>query len=359
MTVRVGVLGCGGIARSAHVPSLMRIAGARVVAIADPDAARLAAVRALATDARPVADYHDVLAMPDVDAVIVALPPALHADAALAALTHGKHVYVEKPLAATVADGARVVTAAEGSALTAMMGFNYRYNPIVQDARARIAGGAIGALIGVRTVFATSVRTLAPWKHRRELGGGVLLDLAVHHIDLIHFLLDAHVVDVSADIRSVRTEHDTAFLHLRLTGDCSATSMFSLSGVEEDRIEVYGTNGKVTIDRYASLRAEVSAPAARGAFGHAASRLIGELRELPYALRKQRAPMHDPSFPAAMQAFVQAVHQRTPASPSLRDGLRTLEVIDAAESSARSGRVVALRPATAAIPQSIIDGAGV
>src|SRR3954466_10841448 len=106
MSVRLGVLGCGGSARAAHLPSLARLPGARIIALADTVPDNLEAARALASDARLVADYGDVLAMPEVDAVVIALPPALHADAAIAALDQGKHIYVEKPLATSVDDAA-------------------------------------------------------------------------------------------------------------------------------------------------------------------------------------------------------------------------------------------------------------
>jgi predicted dehydrogenase len=348
MTVRIGVLGCGSIARAAHLPSLMRMADARVVALADHDASSLSAAHAMVPEAKAAHDFADVVAMPDVDAIVVALPPALHADAAIAALHHGKHVYVEKPLATGLADAARVVAEARRAMVTSMVGFNYRFHPVVQDARTRITGGAIGTPVGVRSVFATAARAIAPWKQRRESGGGVLLDLAVHHVDLVHFLLDTDVADVWADVQSVRTEHDTAFIHMRLTRGGAASSMFSLSAVEEDRIEVYGTSGKITIDRYGSLRVEVTRPAARGAFSLAAGRLAGELAQFPAAVRKRRSPMHDPSFPAALQAFVRAARDHTAVTPSLLDGARALAVIEAAESSVHSGRVV---------PVPALDGA--
>lgn len=336
------MLGCGSIACAAHLPSLLRNAAATIVAVSDASVANLASASAIARNARPVADYTDVLAMPEVDAVIIALPPALHATAAIAAIERGKHTYVEKPLATTAKDAARMVAAARRSTLTAMVGFNYRFHPIVQNARARIGQGVIGTPIGIRSVFATAAKPIASWKQRRDSGGGVLLDLAVHHVDLAHFLLDATTLDVWADVRSVRTEHDTASLHLRLTNGATVSSLFSLSAVEEDRIEVYGTAGKITIDRYASLRAEVRPPQARGALGSAVGHLVGELAELSAAVRKRLAPMHDPSFPAAMDAFVRAVRDRSPASPSFVDGLRVAAVVDAAEASVQSGRVVAV-----------------
>src|SRR5690348_8661170 len=293
MQVRLGILGCGSIARAAHLRSLASINGAAVVAIADTDPANLAAAQPLAPHARAVRDYTAVLGLPDVDAVVIALPPALHADAALVALQRGNHVYVEKPLATTVTDAERVVSAAHASGLTAMMGFNYRYNPIVQRARARLAAGAVGAVAGVRTVFATPRRAIPVWKQQRDTGGGVLLDLAVHHVDLVRFLLDADVTHVSAEVQSVASDQDTAFLQLRLTTGVTVQSMCSLSAVDEDRIEIYGSSAKLTIDRYGSLRAEETSITPRGALQLAVTRLVGEMSAAPYALAKLRAPLHD------------------------------------------------------------------
>ena len=342
MAVRIGVLGCGGIARTAHLRSLARTPGAEVVALADADPANLAAARSLAPAAQCVGDYAHVLQMGDVDAVIVALPPALHADAALLAIRRGKHVYVEKPLATSVADANHVITAWQDSGLTGMMGFNYRYNPIVRRARERIAAGAAGNPIGVRTVFSTPRRAIPSWKRQRDTGGGALLDLAVHHIDLVRFLLDAEISQVSAEVRSVSSDQDTAFLQLGLTNGATAQSMVSLSAIEDDRIEVYGSDARVTIDRYRSLRLEETPARAGGALSGAVKRLIGEMAAVPYALERRRAPLHDPSFPAAIAAFVRAIQDGADATPSLGDGYRALAVIEAAELSAASGRAVSL-----------------
>ena len=357
MRVRIGILGCGVIAKVAHLPSLLRVAGADVVALADPDASSLEAAQAVARGARAVTDYHDVLAFRDVDAVIVALPPALHADAAVAALQHGKHVYVEKPLATLASDGLRVLEAWDGTGLTAMMGFNYRFHPIVREARARVAAGEIGAIVAARTVFTTPPRTLPLWKQRRVTGGGVLLDLAVHHIDLIRFLVGADIASVFADLRSDRSEDDSAFLHLRLTNGCRVQCLFSLTAADDDRFEIHGSAARLTVDRYRSLRVDVTAGTS-GAIGNAVARVTGEMSAFPLAFAKLRAPMNDPSFPAAVNAFVNAVRERTPVSPDVRDGYRALAVVEAAEQSARSGQVVALEPQPPTI-RSRADVAGV
>ena len=357
MTIRIGVLGCGGIARAAHLPSLSRLGDARVVALADADAASLAAARAAAPSAKAVSDYRHVLDMPGVDAVLIALPPALHAEAAIGALQRGQHVYIEKPLATSLADARRVLAASDEAArdadaarrTVAMMGFNYRWNPLIQQARARIAAGMIGEPVALRTVFSTPARELPQWKRHREAGGGVLLDLAVHHIDLARFLTGAEIATVSAELQSMRTEHDTALLQMVLTNGVTAQSMFSLAAVDEDRIDVYGTDAKLSIDRYRSLRVEVVPAAAGGAIGFAVTRFVGELAALPYAVRKMRAPLNDPSFTMALEAFVRAVHDPfavtsdvTEVTSDVTDGFRAAAVIEAAESSARSHRAVAV-----------------
>ena len=343
MVNRVAILGCGAIARSAHIPSILRERDVTVAVLADRDAQNLAAARALVGDAHAVAEYRDVLAMPDVDAVVIALPPALHADAAVAALETGKHVYVEKPLATSLADAQRVVAAAHGKRVVGMMGFNYRFNPLTQQAKAKIAAKAIGDVVAVRTVFSTATRPLATWKQRRDSGGGALLDLAVHHIDLVRHLLDANITSVSATLTSIRAEHDTVTLQLGLTTNAVAQIFCSLSAVDEDRIDVYGTNGKLSVDRYGSLRVDVSPPGARGAVGLAVGRLAGEIGAMGYGAEKRRAPMHDPSFPAAIGAFVKSIRDGSPATPSLIDGLRAIEIIDAAERSAETGQRIELR----------------
>ncbi len=315
---------------------------ARVVALADADPTRLADARQLASGALAFSDYVELLDMTDVDAIIVALPPALHAAAAIAALGRGKHVYVEKPLAVSLDEGRRVLEAWEGTSLIGMMGFNYRRNPVIARARAMIASGRLGSVVAARTVFSTQARSEPDWKRVRASGGGVLLDLAVHHIDLLRFLLGSEVTEVAADLRSRASEGDTAFLRLCLTSGCVVQSFFSLGTVEEDRIELYGTKAKLTLDRYRSLRVEVTGTGAQGALGSAVRRAAREWTALPYALRKMRAPLHEPSFAPTLASFVRSAARGEPASPDLRDGFRALAVVEAAEASTRFSRTIAM-----------------
>jgi predicted dehydrogenase len=180
------------------------------------------------------------------------------------------------------------------------------------------------------------------WKQTRSKGGGVLLDLASHHIDLVRFLFRQEVRTVYAVIESRCSEHDTATLLLRLADGLRVQSLFSLGGVDEDRFEIYGQAGKLTVDRCRSLDVEfVDA-------GRATSRLrrlTKSVRRIPYLFKKLQSPWHEPSHRESLSRFVSAARERdtvSPDLPDLWDGYRSLEVICAAEESAQTGRWVSL-----------------
>jgi myo-inositol 2-dehydrogenase/D-chiro-inositol 1-dehydrogenase len=191
-------------------------------------------------------------------------------------------------------------------------------------------------------VFSTASHPLPEWKQARRSGGGALLDLASHHVDLVRFFFKQEVQAVSAELRSQRAEGDSAILHLRLADGLLVQSFFSLSAVDEDRFEVYGQAGKLMVDRYRSLDVEIIET------GREFSRLsrvthgLRSLRNGPHLLKKLLAPGHEPSYREALLRFVSAVRGDGVAAPDLLDGSRSLEVICAAERSARTGQSVSL-----------------
>jgi myo-inositol 2-dehydrogenase/D-chiro-inositol 1-dehydrogenase len=340
----VGVIGCGWIARAAHLPLLARMPGLRVAAVADPDAGCRAAAARLAPGAAAYADYEELLDASGIDAVIIAASSGVHATLAVAALERGKHVYLEKPLATTLADGRRVLAAWRRAGVVGMTGFNYRFNSLYERAGLRLLRGDIGRVTAARSVFATAPRELAAWKRARASGGGVLLDLGSHHVDLVRHWLGAEVRSVTAAVRSVRDEDDSAALTMELGDGTLVQSLFSLAAVEDDRFEFYGEHGRLVVDRLASLTVRVDPPL-RGPADHvrALARAAQGALNVGYALRKRRSPLHEPSFAVALAHFVAAARAGTldaAEAPSFDDGYAALAVIVAAEESARSGRSV-------------------
>ncbi|HEY8668566.1 MAG TPA: Gfo/Idh/MocA family oxidoreductase, partial [Tepidisphaeraceae bacterium] len=341
---KIALIGCGQIARAVHLKLLPALKGAQLVAIAEPDPAARSQASAMAPAARAFADYRELL-QTDVDAVIICLPNALHAPVAIEALRAGKHVYLEKPLATNLPDGAAVLDAWKSSHRVGAIGFNYRFNPLIQSLRNQLRqGGAsgIGKLLAVRTIFSTAAAELPLWKRSRATGGGVLLDLASHHIDLIRYLLvPAEIESVSATISSTRHEADTAALEMRLSSGALIQSFFSWSSIEEDRIEIFGEAGKLVVDRYASLMPQFIPPRRRSRLA-GVSQSLSTAAHLPYLLQKMRSPAGEPSFAIALQNFLRAIDGDPSDIATFADGYQSLAIIDAAERFAASGMPIAL-----------------
>jgi len=340
--LRVGVIGCGNIAQKVHLRVLRRLDGVEVAAVAEPDDARRVAGQRLAGCAVIFADYRELLALPGLDAVVIAAPNILHAEIAVEAFGRGKHVYLEKPISTTADEGARVLDAWCQAGTVGMVGFNYRFNPLYLEIRRTIASGRLGKLAAARSVFSSSSkRSLSEWKHDRRDGGGPLLNMASHHADLLYFFFAQRVREVFAAEYSIVSEGDTAAVQFRLESGLVVQSFFSHSAVEEDGFVICGQEGRLSVDRFGSLHVELAGPGYRGWLSRWETQ-FRSLARLPYLAEKMFAPNHETSYRPAMAHFVDSVRRGRAASPDLDDGYRSLQVVLAAEQSACTGKPVTL-----------------
>lgn len=182
--LRVGFLGTGWIGR--HRMAAMIATGAIEAAwLCDPDADGLAQARALAPAARVVGTLEAMLAQRP-DGVVIATPSALHAEQAVAALHAGVHVFCQKPLGRSLAEVDAVLAAARRFGRTIAVDFSYRHTAAFQAVAALVAAGALGDLLAIEAVFHNGYGPGKPWfLDRAQAGGGCLIDLGVHLIDLI------------------------------------------------------------------------------------------------------------------------------------------------------------------------------
>ncbi len=349
--IKIALIGCGAVAQSVHLPVLSGLHNVEIVAIAEADDARRqqTAQRIFAAPQSPRAfsSYQEMLGQTPCDAVFICLPSALHAEAAISALHHKRHIYLEKPLATTLDDGNRVLDAWKNAQTIGVIGFNYRFNRLFQILKRRIQSNEIGEIVALRSVFSTCARDIPQWRQTRATGGGVLFDLASHHLDLLAFLLNQNIVEVSATLCSHLSENDSANLQLKLASGIVAQTFVSLCSVEEDKIEVFGTRGKLVADRYLALDVETVAPqiSHQARLKRSARRLM-TLRHAPYVLQKMRAVNGEPSYEIALRNFINAVQNRkngateTPVLPDFNAGFQSLAVVAAAEESAQSGRII-------------------
>jgi predicted dehydrogenase len=348
--VNIGVIGCGAIAQLVHLRLLPHMPGLRVTALADPDSARLDAALRRVPGASGHVSVEDLLERAAIDAVVVSAPTHLHARIASAALARGAHVYLEKPIASNLDEGRELLEPWRRSGLIGMIGFNCRFNPFYRSLRSLLREGRAGTAVCARTVFSIAPRELPVWKRTRSTGGGVLLDLGSHHIDLMRFLFAQEITRVRATLQSRLSEADTALLELELDGGAVVQSFFSLCATERDEVEVFGDRARLAVGRFTSFDVEVrNNPAGVGETVSRILRRASSMRHVGRALRARRAPLREPGYALALEQFLDAVRAvraggSTPGhAPDFADGFACLQVIDAAERSARSGTDVTVR----------------
>jgi predicted dehydrogenase len=207
--LRAGIAGAGFIG-AVHARSA-RLAGARVagVATSSPERSRAAAERLGAEHA--FATPEELATSDGIDVVHICTPNNLHAELAALALSHGKHVVCEKPLAIGAHQADELVAAAAASGRIATVPFVYRFHPVVREARARIAAGSLGAVRLIHGGYLQdwlSSADDANWRVDPELGGPsrAFADIGSHWCDLVEFITGDRVTAICAQTARVHAE---------------------------------------------------------------------------------------------------------------------------------------------------------
>jgi predicted dehydrogenase len=180
---RLGFLGVGWIGRH-RMEAVLGSGHATVAAIADPVPDAAAAALRAAPEAAIAASFDELLALP-LDGVVIATPSALHADQAVRALERGLAVFCQKPLGRTAPEARRVVDAARASDRLLAVDLSYRFVGGVPELRRAIQAGELGRVHAVNLVFHNAYGPDKPWFYDvRQAGGGCVMDLAIHLVDL-------------------------------------------------------------------------------------------------------------------------------------------------------------------------------
>ena len=201
--MRVGVIGVG-VMGSNHARVFVDMPGVKLVGVVDPDANQ----RDFVTKALGCAGYDSVEALLDagVDAVTIAAPTHLHHGMALTCIARGVHVLVEKPIASSVEEGREIIAAARREGVTLMVGHVERFNPAVEAIKNAIRG---------EDILSIAITRVGPFPPRMS-NVGVVIDLAVHDIDLIRWFTDSDIIEVQPQLSSAVAEReDIALLQFR------------------------------------------------------------------------------------------------------------------------------------------------
>ena len=283
----------------------------------------------------------DALARDDWDAAVVVTPPATHGPVAETILRGGRHVLLEKPLAATLADGEALVRIAAETGRTLMVAQNYRYRPQIRAVQAAIRDGEIGRVRAVATRFHRDTRTVfGEGDFRYSMAEPLIIDMAVHHFDMLRAMTGEDVTELYG--RSwhvpggVYEDHPAAAVVMTLTNGATATYDGNWAGFDTDTSwdgewDIVGDTGRI---RW---------------------RTEGQSNVVDLI------PLHGPSRPLALnddaptdQAglladFVRAVASDELPQTSAQDNVRSLAIVLGAVESAASGQVVKLLQRATAI----------
>jgi predicted dehydrogenase len=281
--MQVGVIGAGAFAEACHLPGLQKHPHAKVVAICGRNHARTRAMADRFGIPAVYTDYRELCARADIDAVTIVTPNAAHAEQAVVAFQHGKHVFCEKPLGVTVAEADEMLRAAEASQKIHQVGFIYRYLYGVQELKRLIGLGMIGEPHYVRVQFDTwqglNPESVVGFREKISLaGGGMLYDVGCHLFDLTTFVVGAiqAVTGFTKLIPRERIDISTGKLAAVETDDIAASWFVCENGLrgqwfasratpcsaEKAYIEVIGQEGalKASLSRGSVDTLQVSRP---------------------------------------------------------------------------------------------------
>ena len=344
MAVRVGVIGAGAYAQRAHLPPLQEHRDAEVAALCRRNPVRLAEAADTFDVAGRYTDYTDLLAEDSLDAVTISLPHNLHYQAARAALDHGLHVLVDKPLTLRADHAQELVTLAERRGLTLMVAFNRHYEPPFTRAHELLADGAIGELRLIQAYMAydwdlwlqpserrftgagaamldgvsdTQSTLLHETSFRGDAaanGGGFFADGGAHLLEACLWLADSPAATVFAQMDSPEADLYTA-LNLRLRSGvlCSLACVGDTPTPRDFGFHLYGATGAIHM-RWGHLTLE---------------------RELRDPVTFDNSSMS--FFGSAPANFIDVILGRAEPRATAHDGLRQVAAMEAAYRSARSG----------------------
>ena len=319
--LRIGIVGLGRLGQRHAQALAFSTRNCVLTAACSPVAAEQAYAREQLGIQQVYARYEDLLASPDVDAVVLVTPTSLHADQAIAALQAGKHLFVEKPLALNLPDCERVLAEAEKHPdLIAMVGFVRRFDPSYRAAQASIAAGEIGRPFIVRSQTCDQNDPEGFFVKFAPTSGGIFMDCSVHDIDLARWMLGRPKA-----LRAFATgtialhpglaacgDVDNGIAVVEFEGGAKAVLYASrtMAHGHETSTEVIGTAGKLTIGEHA-----------------ARDRIItSDAHGVRHAVLKDFYERFQAAFAAEMAEFVGACRGETQLTLTLSDAMEATRI---------------------------------
>lgn len=318
MTLKVAVIGVGAMGRN-HVRVYYELPGVQLVGVSDLDGnAAAAATRLYST--QTFTDYRQMLDETRPDAVTIAVPTEYHRETALEVISRGIHLLIEKPIASTVEEGQEIIDAAAQANVCLQIGHIERFNPAVIALRQQLSENALGK------VYQIDARRQGPFPGRIK-DVGVVVDLAVHDIDVIRYITGAEITRVYAEtaqrIHETREDMVTGLLRL----DNGAVGTLTINWLTPTKIrELYvtGERGMFRVDYLTQdLYFFENAAAPVGDWPYLNLRGVNEGRMIRHIVAKKE-PLR-----AELESFIAAAKGEKPVPVTGQDGLKSLALAQA------------------------------
>ena len=335
--VNIAIFGVGRIGKI-HLKNLLRFPGVSVVAVADthyPAEEFKKEFKDVFFSSKP----DEVLAMPEVEAVLICTPTSSHAPMIELALKSGKHIFCEKPVDLSLERTKALVDMANQSTVKLMLGFNRRFDPDFLQARRSIQAGRIG---DIQIIKITSRDPGLPPLDYIKNSGGLFMDMAIHDFDMARYMMGKEVKEVySRGLVLVDKQVgevgdvDTALTTLIFEDDTYAVidnSRKAIYGYDQ-RLEVFGNKGMIQVDNNQHHRNVISDA-------------DGIHHSLPLDFFMDR---YAASYLNEIQFFIDALSKNEPIPVSGNDGLKATIIAVAAKKSVLEGRPVAISEITAGL----------
>lgn len=331
--LKIGIIGAGRIGK-VHTESIMRyVAGATVKSVADPYMTEETAAWAKSMGVEKVGkDYREILADPEIDAVLICSSTDTHSPISLEAIAAGKHIFCEKPVDHDLGKIKAVMEALEGSDVKYQVGFNRRFDHNFAAAREAVASGKIGDLAVLKI---TSRDPGAPPVSYIKVSGGIFLDMTIHDFDMVRFVSGDEVEEIYAaggvtvdPAIGEAGDIDTAVITLRLRSGAIAVidNCRRASYGYDQRLEAFGSKGQVAIANDTQSSAVVSDA-------------NGVTAEKPLHFFLER---YMQAYASEVAAFVDAVANDKPVPVGIEAGLQSVLIGIAAKRSLELNRPVRL-----------------
>ena len=328
MSVKWGIIGCGDVAEHKGGPALYQAKGSELVAVMRRDIKKAKEFAQRHGVKRYYGSVEKLLKDKEVNAVYIATPVYLHSEQTIEVAHAGKHILCEKPMAMNILQCQRMIQKCKEKNVKLMIAYYRRFYPHIRKMKDLIGAKTIGKPVLARTSFSSYYNPTVSGHWRIDpllAGGGVMMDMGSHRIDLLIYLL-GEVEKVSAFVETIHSHYsveDSTVMILKFKSGAHGVANFNWNvrkGVDE--LEIYGTNGRISVKPLDSGNLEV---------------------HTEEGVKNFILPPLKPTHLGVVKDFVESLQSGRKMICSGEEGMKTNQVIQAAYESSRKGKLITLR----------------